>query len=68
MPYLGVDVRDRYAPEGRQRIVGGGVCCEACGKPTAERKPMCSDHIGLMPYAAKVIAEVEAMERVGRVA
>jgi hypothetical protein len=36
--------------------------CEHCLAPTHEGKPMCPDHVHLMPYAAGVAADADAYE------
>lgn len=37
--------------------------CGLCGHRTTERKPLCSDHVHLLPHARQVIAELADRER-----
>jgi hypothetical protein len=37
--------------------------CEGCGAPTKEGKPACKKCLHLMPYAAKVMAELAALPK-----
>jgi len=46
------------APE--QRIPRPRCTIADCDQPTHEKKPYCTDHVELHPYALKVLAEIEA--------